>query len=166
VQTINKPNLQNHYLAKHVDILISSYQHWTGKELVKLTAGDKSIHYALYNAPYCLVSHNTEAIPIFNYGNKTALKLFEMDWATFTTLPSQNSAEAINRADRQQLLSRVSTHGFIDDYQGVRISSTGRRFLIEDATVWNLVDNKGVYYGQAALFYNWTELKTNTSIYN
>jgi hypothetical protein len=159
VKIIKKPNPQKHYLAIHVDLLISSYYHWTGKELVKLNADDKSIQAALYNAPYCVVSHNTEAIPIFNYGNKTALRLFEMDWATFTTLPSQNSAEPINQAEREQLLSRVSTHGFIDDYRGVRISSTGRQFLIEDATVWNIIDKKGVYYGQAALFYNWSELK-------
>jgi hypothetical protein len=33
--------------------------------------------------------------------------------------------------------------GFIDDYAGVRIARTGRRFLIQRATVWNLTDDQG-----------------------
>ena len=32
---------------------------------------------------------------------------------------------------------------FIDDYTGVRISASGRRFRIDKAVVWNLVDQEG-----------------------
>jgi hypothetical protein len=53
------------------------------------------------------------------------------------------------------LLATVNQHGFIDDYRGVRISKSGRRFMIEQATVWNLLDENGAPYGQAASFSQW-----------
>jgi len=46
----------------------------------------------------------------------------------------------------------------IDDYAGVRISKHGRRFMIEQATVWNLIDGHGKYCGQAAMFGVWRML--------
>jgi hypothetical protein len=46
----------------------------------------------------------------------------------------------------------VGRDGFIDDYAGTRISATGRRFRIERAVVWNLIDAAGVRHGQAAMF--------------
>jgi len=155
---MNKPCHNNQYLAKHADLLISSYFHWTGKDLIKPQAPADNIYQALFNAPFAVVSHNTEEDPIFNYANQTALSLFEMDWSTFTQLPSRKSAQAINREERAQLMQRVTNNGFIDNYQGVRISSTGKRFLIKNATVWNIIDNNGVYCGQAAVFYEYSEL--------
>ncbi len=50
---------------------------------------------------------------------------------------------------------QVTRKGFIDDYRGIRISKTGRRFLIDNATVWNLLDENGAHYGQAATFSAW-----------
>ena len=114
---------------------------------------------ALNEAPFGIVSHGTENDPVFNYANRTALSLFEMNWETFTQLPSHKSAEPVNREERQRLLDQVSKKGYIDHYQGVRISSTGKRFRIEDAIVWNLIDSMGVYRGQAALFRRWLMLE-------
>jgi hypothetical protein len=56
------------------------------------------------------------------------------------------------------LLERVRDHGFIDDYAGVRVSATGRRFRIERAVVWNLLDEAGRLHGQAATFAHWLPL--------
>ena len=92
-----------------------------------------------------MVSHGTESDPIFNYGNKSALKSFELNWSEFVALPSRKSAKPLDRDERQDLLARVTTFGFIDDYRGLRISSTGRTFWIENATVWNLIDNNGAF---------------------
>lgn len=157
MHAFNQPGPDNAYLAKHAELLIASYQHWTGKHLLQQQDG-QDLYRALYNAPYAIVSHNTDADPIFNYGNLAALNVFEMDWATFTNLPSRKSAQPVDRAERDRLMARVSKYGFIDDYQGVRISSTGKHFLIKEATVWNIVDTQGRYYGQAAVFYNWSKL--------
>ncbi|MEA3642760.1 MAG: MEKHLA domain-containing protein [Lamprobacter sp.] len=46
----------------------------------------------------------------------------------------------------------VAERGFIDDYRGVRVSASGRRFMIEQASVWNLTDAQGRPAGQAATF--------------
>ena len=56
-------------------------------------------------------------------------------------------------------LARVSRDGYIDDYRGVRISATGKRFMIEEAVVWNLIDAAGGHHGQAATFSRWQLLE-------
>ncbi|WP_240483749.1 MEKHLA domain-containing protein [Methylobacillus sp. MM3] len=139
-------------------ILGNSYRHWTGRHLLDPAVDGEEAVTALNQAPYAVVSHGTEADPIFNYANCTALQLFEMTWADFTALPSRLSAEPLVQEERDRLLLRVSTQGYIDDYSGVRISSTGKRFLIRNATVWNLLDEMGQPYGQAALLREWQKI--------
>ena len=158
MQLMNEPGEENGYLYDHAELLIASYRRLTGNELVAQGLAGVEKSRALYEAPYGVVSHNTADDPVFNYGNRTALRLFQMDWSGFTRLPSRKSAEPVNRAERERLLARVTKDGFIDDYRGIRISAAGVRFLIEDATVWNLLNDKGVYCGQAAVFYRWTLL--------
>ena len=105
-----------------------------------------------------MVTHNTAADPIFNYANQKALELFEFDWQGFTRLPSKYSAEAVNQSERERLLALVTKNGYIDDYEGIRLSNTGKRFIIKNAVVWNLVDKHQVYQGQAACFNQWRYL--------
>ncbi len=102
-----------------------------------------------------MVSHGTEADPVLNYGNAAALALWEMSWDELTRTPSRLTAEAPNREERARLLGAVTQHGFIDDYSGIRISKTGRRFRIAQATVWNLLSETGQPCGQAAMFARW-----------
>ena len=63
------------------------------------------------------------------------------------------------RSERERLLNRVATYGFIDDYSGVRISKSGCRFRILRATVWNITDASGTRLGQAASFSEWKPLE-------
>jgi PAS domain-containing protein len=112
----------------------------------------------LYEAPFVLLSHGTAADPVFTYANAAAQALFGYDWEAFVRLPSRLSAEAPNREARDHLLRRVAERGFIDDYAGVRVAQDGRRFRIEQAVVWNLVDAEGRKLGQAACFQHWTPL--------
>jgi len=139
-------------------LILSSFLRMTGRDLVDPGLAGKDRYRALFEVPFCVVSHNTEADPVFNYGNKAALELFEMSWADFTRLPSRLSAEEQNREERERLLARVAEHGFIDDYKGVRISASGKRFLVENSIVWNLIDEDGTYRGQAAVLYKWSKL--------
>ncbi len=143
---------------KHADLLRSSYRRWTGRDLLKFYDADEGFAHALFDADFALVSHGVETDPIFNYGNATALRLFEMDWAAFTQLPSRLSAEAAIRTARETLMAAVTAKGFVDDYRGTRISASGRRFVIERATIWNVIDNDERYHGQAAKFDRWTFL--------
>jgi hypothetical protein len=153
----SEPSSGNAFLAEHAAMLCVSHQRLTGRELV--VAGlNRSLAVTLYRAPFVVLSHGTEQDPIFNYANLTAQRLFEMSWAQITAMPSRFSAEPLSRQERARLLAAVSEHGFIDDYRGVRVSSSGRRFMIERATVWNLQDQHGRPAGQAATFNDWTML--------
>ena len=109
-------------------------------------------------APFAVVSHGIGVDPVFNYGNQRALDMFEMSWEAFTVLPSRLSAETVNQAERIKLLNSVTKHGYIHNYSGIRISKSGRRFMIRDATIWNLISPEGQFYGQAALIQDWEYL--------
>lgn len=146
------------WLQRHVGILRASYLHWTGQPLIDPSIAIETAPQYLAQLPYPLVSHDTQSDPVFNYANPAALQLFEMSWQDFTALPSRLSAEPIAQQERKQLLQQVSQHGYIDDYGGIRISSTGKRFHIRNATVWNLCDATGQPYGQAALLRQWQPL--------
>jgi hypothetical protein len=102
-----------------------------------------------------LVSRGTEPDPVLNYGNEAALKLWEMSWDELTRTPSRLTAEVPERDERARLLAAVTSNGFIDDYSGIRISKSGRRFRIARATVWNLITERGEACGQAATFDQW-----------
>jgi hypothetical protein len=143
-------------LARHVAILCASYQRLTGKLLVPDNVDPVDW---LDQAPFALVSHDTAADPVFNYANRAALRLFEMTWDEFTSTPSRLSAAPMDRDERAALLERVTRNGYIDDYTGVRVAKSGRRFMIRNATVFNLLDEQGRHYGQAALLAQWEALQ-------
>jgi hypothetical protein len=134
---------------ERVLLIADSFERLLGRPLVRV--GPDAVN-ALWNSPQAIVAHGIEDDPIFFFGNRAALAAFETSFDEFTRLPSRLSAEAPLRQDRQSLLDRVTRHGFIDDYAGVRISAKGRRFGIENAIVWNLIDSDGVRQGQAATF--------------
>jgi hypothetical protein len=95
--------------------------------------------------------------PRFIYANNAAQSCFEYDWAEMTSLRSRFSAGPSDREERQRLLDAVSRQGFISDYRGMRIAKSGRRFWIENATVWELIDEAGRRHGQAAAFRQWRD---------
>lgn len=142
----------------HTQIMLDSFQLFVGRELIPRTGHPDEDARHVFQAPFVVVSHGTEEDPILNYGNQTALMLWEMDIPSFTSTPSRLTAEPIHRDERARLMSRAARDGFVDDYRGVRISSTGRRFLIEQAIIWNLVDKVGTRVGQAATFSDWKTL--------
>jgi len=64
----------------------------------------------------------------------------------------------VNREERARMLRLVEEQGVYDRYRGVRISATGRRFLVEDAIVWTVLNEREERIGQAATFSRWTRL--------
>lgn len=107
------------------------------------------------DAPFAVLAHGTEQDPKFIYANRAAQACFEYSWDEFMALPSRLSAEAPDRAQRQGLLEEVARHGFLSGYRGVRVAKSGRRFIIEDGVVWELIDREGTRHGQAATFLSW-----------
>jgi len=143
-------------------LILESHRQVVGRELLAVCGDDSERASALYHADLVVLSHGLGPDPRFNYGNRLAQQLFELSWDELVALPSRLSAEPVNREERQRLLDTVSARGYIDDYAGVRISKSGRRFRITGATVWTLVDEAGVVRGQAAAFANWTPLPFET----
>ena len=139
-------------------LLLDSYRHWIGKDLIERTPNAKQQARLLFEASFVVVSHGAEPDPILNYGNQTALDLWELSWDQFIKTPSRLTAEPDDRAERGSMLERAKLNGYFDGYRGVRISSTGRRFLVEQALIWNVIDPAGSPIGQAATFSQWSNV--------
>ena len=149
------PVWQTDFVIAHSQILARCFRKWTGRDLLPGLFNPGGLARYVFEAPFVVVSHGTEADPVLNYGNAAALALWEMSWEELTRTPSRLTAETPDREDRARLLEAVTRRGFIDDYSGVRISKSGRRFRISRATVWNLLTADGKPCGQAAMFDHW-----------
>ncbi|MBW4607571.1 MAG: MEKHLA domain-containing protein [Hassallia sp. WJT32-NPBG1] len=103
---------QQEAIARHSQRLLHSYQHWTRTSLLNVNGTSEEIAQALFEAPFVLVSHGTQADPIFNYGNRKALQLWELSWQEFTKMPSRKSAEKIVQEERDRLLAEAASKGF------------------------------------------------------
>jgi len=158
VNNATAPIWKSARVIAHTACLVRSLKHWTGRNLASGLTDPVEVSRVIYEAPYVVVSHGVESDPILNYGNRSALQLWEFSWEELTRTPSRFTAEAPNREERARLLQSVAQQGYIDDYSGVRISKTGRRFRIRRATVWNLISQDGQLCGQAAMFEAWQAL--------
>ncbi|TKB80927.1 MAG: MEKHLA domain-containing protein [Nitrospira sp.] len=146
-------------------LVLNSYRRWVGGELIERHGSPEAQACALFAVPCVVVTHGAGADPMLTYGNRTALTLFETTWDELRRMPSRLTAEPVNQAERAQMLARAAAHGYIADYRGIRISATGRRFLVEDATVWNVVTPDGAHVGQAATFSTWRFLAREAIVY-
>jgi PAS domain-containing protein len=143
------------WLEAHSSRLLDSYRHWTGEALWPGAVEEGPCAEALFHAPVVVLSSRADEDQTLNYGNAAALRLWGMEWEVLTRLPSRFTAEPVERAAREAFLRRVREQGVIRDYSGVRVAADGRRFRIERAVVWNVVDAAGSYHGQAAAFRDW-----------
>ena len=156
---MSEPNESNGFQAAHAELLLDSYRQLTGRNLLPPGHSPEAAAHDLYFAQFVVLSHDTAADPVFTYANLAAQKLFAMPWQEIVGLHSRFSAEPLVREDRQRLLEQVTSQGYMDDYCGVRIASTGKRFEISKATVWNLTSRSGEWMGQAATFAEWRDLE-------
>ncbi|MDP1933195.1 MAG: MEKHLA domain-containing protein [Gammaproteobacteria bacterium] len=138
-----------------IALIAASFERLTGNRLVDSV---DDVIAAMWDAPRVILAHGTETDPVFFYGNKMALNLFEISHEELQCMPSRLSAETLDQDARKRSLEQVSRDGFTAGYSGVRVSSTGKRFRIEQAVVWNLLDEEGRMHGQAATFDRWSPL--------
>lgn len=146
---------QQPYVIQHSQRLLQSFSHWVGRSLLDVKGTPPEIARLLFEAPFVLVSHDTEADPIFNYGNRKALELWELSWEQFTQTPSRLTVAPVEQQERDRLLAQARSKGYIDNYKGIRISSTGKQFWIEGVLLWNVIDEHQQPCGQAATFPKW-----------
>lgn len=149
------PSDENGFQKEPAALILGNYRKFLAKELLETNSSIETQAKALFYAPFAILSHTADTDPVFNYANMKALELFGYDWHELIGLPSRLSAEPVCQSDREKLLKQVSENGYIKDYQGIRLTKTGDRFLIKGATVWNLLDNDRCYVGQAACLKAW-----------
>ena len=145
-------------IIEHSLLLAQCYQRWTGRVLLEGEWEPPELARRLYEAPFVLVSHGTEPDPLINYANLTAQGLWELKWGELVGMPSRKTAEAAARGERSKALGSALQGGFVEGYSGIRVSAVGRRFLIENGVIWNLLDEAGEMRGQAATFSEWIYL--------
>jgi len=142
----------------HTQRLLNSFRRWTGRELIERTGTPDEQSLALFKAPFGVVSDGTQADPVLNYGNAAALMLWVMTWEQLTGIPSRQTAEPVHQSERARLMAEVTASGFIANYKGIRIASTGQRFALDKAIVWVVTDETGTIIGKAATFAEWTKV--------
>ena len=144
---MTEPAPGNGFQADHARLLMASFVRVTGWPLL-----DGADPRALYHAPFPILSHNTAADPVLTYGNLAAQELWEMGWDDLTALPSRLTAEPAERGQRDAMFAEMRAKGFIENYAGIRVSASGKRFEIRNAIIWPLIDTGGVKVGEAATF--------------
>lgn len=145
------PGRDNDWHSAFVRRLLDAFTRATGRDLaLDLGAGTESLGRFFYDGDFALLSHRGDTDAMLNYGNARALALWECDWARFTAMSSRRTAPEAGRAAREAMMAEVKAKGFVQGYQGERISPSGRRFLICDTTVWRLQDKAGAGFGIAA----------------
>ena len=151
-------------IRQHSLLLLHSFHHYLGRPLLPTLAAarpalaadpeaaEKHQAQQLFAAPFVVVSHGTEAVPIFNYGNAKALALWELNWEAFTQLPSRKSARGAERPERAEMLAQAKKQGYFEGYVGDHATSSGKRFRMEDGIIWTVINAAGEVQGQAATF--------------
>lgn len=150
-------------IANLCQAMAQSYKKLLGNDLVLPHDDSTIVADRIFQHNAVVLAHNTLPDPQFIFANQTAMNLWEMSWNEIVGMPSRLSAEPDFRPDREQLLERVRQFGYIDNYSGIRISKSGKRFLIENAIVWNLYDKNQERIGQAATFSQWKPIEEKNS---
>lgn len=144
--------------ASFSDLLAESYAKLVGEPLVpEGMSGDVAATW-LYEAPFGLLAQDASPDPVFTYANLSAQERFGYSWDEFVGLPSRlSAADGQAREERELFMDTVRRQGYADNYRGPRIAKSGRRFWIQETTVWNLVSSRSALFGQAALIRSWAD---------
>lgn len=131
--------------------ILASFRTRLGHDLVERSGDLAEDARRLFDLPLAVLAHDTSPVPLLDWVNLTAARAFDATPETLLGRPSAATAPAEATADRQHLFTLLAEHGFVTGYSGVRISLTGRRFIIDDVTVLTLADTSGGPAGHAAV---------------
>lgn len=149
----SEPPLLAPYGVAFIEALLAAHEALLAEPLIPAGVPAPDAVVWLYGTPeLAVVAHDTQADPCFVYANRAAQRCFERPWAELVGMPSRLSAEAPERAERAAMLQQVARHGFLRGYRGLRVAASGRRFWIEEGTIWNVLHADGTPWGQAACF--------------
>jgi PAS domain S-box-containing protein len=136
------------------ELLTGSFRRLVGRALVPKERGPEWLY---SDAPFVVLAHNTAPSPVFVYANGAAQRRFGYSWSEFVKLESRLSAGPSERGERQALLDAVAQNGYMAGYRGLRVTKSGSRFWMENGVVWQLRDENGQDFGQAATFSEWAD---------
>ena len=154
---MDAPSQANNWHQDFVARIVEAFARVTDGDLIAEAGLDPAaLGRSAWDGNFALLTHDTNAI--LTYGNRFALDLWEMDWETLVRTPSRLTAPEEDRAARAVIMARVERDGFTRSYTGRRVSRTGKFFLIENATVFTLTDEKGAGFGTGAFFKSVTRL--------
>jgi len=136
-------------------IILNSYHGLFNQQLIDRTGDKLTQSKNLFYAPMVVYSHDNQKDPIYNYSSEKGLIVWDMTWDQFRKTPSRTTTEPLLREEREAILRETATKGYMTNYEGIRISRSGKKYKISDITLWNLTDNLGQYCGQAATFSQW-----------
>lgn len=147
------PGEENDFHDAFVQKVLASHLRVVGRPLLDGLSGRD-----VWSGDFVLLTHRGDPEAILNYGNAFALRLWACDWQQFTATPSSATAPQEGRAERAAMMQQVVRDGFVAGYEGRRVSRTGRPFLIQDVTIWRLLEENGESFGIAAFFRQYRQL--------
>jgi len=131
--------------------ILDSYARLLGRELIPRSGDAAEDARRLFDLPLAVLAHDTSPQPLLDWANQAAAMAFDATPEALLGLPSAATAPADAVADRGKLFEALARDGFVTGYSGVRISLTGRRFVIDDVTVLEVTDAAGSPAGHAAV---------------
>lgn len=133
--------------------ILRSYRRWADEDLVAVaTDDDDERARALFDAPVAVLAHDRRDDPLCIYANAAALTAFELRIEDAPAFPTRRTAEPDARAERSVALAGAADAGLVSGYSGIRVTTTGRRFRLDDGRIWTVLDDDGQPVGQAAAF--------------
>ena len=137
-------------LATHLEAFSQPLVAETPEEQSRLSRCQK-----LFRCGFPVLAHGTGDDPRLTYANAAALQLWETNWEALIGLPSRCTAPEEEQKERRSALGQAKRLEAMTGYCGIRVSRTGRRFMIRNARIWTLQDGERQISGQAACFSDW-----------
>ena len=141
----------DHRFVTRATVILDSFRRCVGRELIDRSGDAAEDARRLFDLPQAVLAHDTSPEPLLDWANRAAAAAFDATPDGLLGLPSSRTAPADATPDRRQLFETLARQGFVTGYSGVRASLTGRRFIIDDVTVFELFDTAGRPAGHAAM---------------
>ena len=150
---LSLPGEDNDFHNEFVARVGRSFGRVTGRDFFADTGIDpKNAGRGAWAGSFALLTHRGDEKAMLNYANPFAMRLWECGWDALVSSPSSATAPAQDSEARDVLLDKVARDNFVSGYSGRRVSFTGRLFLIQDVTVWRLLDESSASFGVGAFF--------------
>lgn len=131
--------------------ILDSYRRLLGRELLPRSGDATEDARRLFDLPLAVLAHDTAPQPRLDWANRAAAMAFDATPESLLGRPSAATTPADAVADRGKLFEALARDRFVTGYSGVRVSLTGRRFVIDDVTVFEVTDADGRPAGHAAV---------------